>query len=60
MLCMLISKLAEGLMDWWNRTVQAIRKKQIKEPDIQDLIQFVEEETNLMNDLFFILQRSSS
>ena len=49
MLCMLISKLPGGLMDRWNRTVQAIRRKQIGEPDLQ----FVEEETTLMNDLLF-------
>ena len=53
MLCMLISKLPGGLMDRQNRTVQAIRRKQRREPDLQDLIQFVEEETILMNDPLF-------
>ena len=43
MLCMLISKLSGGLMDRWNRTEQAIRRKQGREPDLQDLIQFVEQ-----------------
>ena len=38
MLCILVSKLPGGLMDRWNRTVQAIRRKQRKEPDLQDLI----------------------
>ena len=52
MLCMLISKLPGGLTDRWNRTEQAIRRKLIREPDIQNLIQFVEE-TTLMNDLLF-------
>ena len=52
MLCMLISKLPGGLTDRWNRTEQSIRRKQIREPDIQNLIQFVEE-TTLMNDLLF-------
>ena len=28
-----------------NRTVQAIRRKQISEPDLQDLMQFVEKGT---------------
>ena len=51
MLCMLISKLCGGLLDRWNRTVQTIRRKQIREPDIQDLIQFVEGETTLMKAL---------
>ena len=36
MLCILISKLSGGLMDRWYRTVQAIRRKQIR--DLQDLI----------------------
>ena len=50
---MLTSKLPGRLIDRWNRTVQAIRRKQTREPDLQDLIQFVEEETTLMNDLLF-------
>ena len=53
MLCMLISKLPGGLMDRWNRTLQAIRRKQIREPDLQDLMKFIEEETILMNDSLF-------
>ena len=53
MLWMLISKLPGGLMDRWNRTVQAVRRKQRREPDLQDLIQFVEEETTLVNDSLF-------
>ena len=53
MLCMLISKVPGQLMDRWNRTVQAIRRKQRREPDQQDLIQFVEEETTIMNDPLF-------
>ena len=53
MLCMLISKLPGGLIDGWNRIVQAIRRKQRRKPDFQDLIQFVEEETTLINDPLF-------
>ena len=52
-LCMLIAKLPGGLMDRWNRKVQAIRKGHLCEPDLQDLIKFVEEETVLMNDPLF-------
>ena len=40
-----------NVMYRWNRTVKAVRRKQIQEPDLQDLIQFVEEEITLMNDL---------
>ena len=53
MLCMLILKLSGGLMDRWNKTVQAIRRKQIRDLDLQDSIQFVEKETTLMNDPLF-------
>ena len=47
------SKLPGGLMNRWKRTTQAIRRKQIMEPDLQDLILFVQEETTLENDLLF-------
>ena len=40
-------------MDRWNKTVQAIRRKQIRDLDLQDSIQFVEKETTLMNDPLF-------
>ena len=53
MLCMLIAKLPGGLIDRWNKNVQAVRKRYLHEPDIQDLINFVEEETVLMNDPLF-------
>ena len=53
MLCMLIANLPGGLIDRWNRNVQAIRKRHLREPDLQDLISFVEEETVLMNDPLF-------
>ena len=53
MLCMLNSKLPGGLRDRWNWTVQAIRRKKRRKPDLQDLIKFVEEETTLMNDPLF-------
>ena len=45
MLGMLIAKLPGGLIDRWNRNVQVIRKEHLREPDLQDLIKFVEEET---------------
>ena len=56
MLCMLIAKLPGGLMNRWNRKVQAIRKKHLGEPDLQDLIKFIEEETILVNNLLFSRQ----
>ena len=56
MLCMLIAKLPGGLMDRWNRKVQAIRKSHLREPDLQDLVMFVEEETVLMNNSLFSIE----
>ena len=40
-------------MNRWNRKVQAIRKKHLGEPDLQDLIKFIEEETILVNNVIF-------
>ena len=37
-------------MDRWNREVQTIRKRHLHEPNLQDLIKFVEEETVLLNE----------
>ena len=51
--CTPISKLPGGLMSRWIRTVQAIRRNQRREADLQDLIQFVEEKSILMNDPSF-------
>ena len=50
---MLIAKLPGGLIDRWSRNVQTIRKRHLHTPDLQDLINFVEEETVLMNDPLF-------
>ena len=50
---MLITKLPGRLIDRWNRNIQAIRKGHLREPDLQDLIKFVEEETVLINDPLF-------
>ena len=49
---MLITKLPGRLIDRWNINAQAIRKGHLREPDLQDLIKFVEE-TVLINDPLF-------
>ena len=51
-LCMLISKLPGMLMNRWNRNVQNIRRRELRESDLTDFDQFVVE-TLLMNDLLF-------
>ena len=50
MLHMLIAKLPGRLIDRWYRNSQAIRKKQLHEPDLEDLITIVEEGRVLTND----------
>ena len=52
-LCMLISTLPGVLIDRWNRKVQNIRRRELRGPDSTDFVQFVEEETLLMNDPLF-------
>ena len=41
------------LVDRWNRKVQNIRRRELREPDLTDFVQFVEEEKLLMNDSQF-------
>ena len=40
-------------MDRWNRKVQNVTRRELKEPDLADFVQYVEEETLLMNDPLF-------
>ena len=51
MLCTLISKLPMSVGDRWNRRVQFKRKSQLRDPDLEDFIKFLDEETELINDL---------
>ena len=52
-LCMLMSKLPSGIMERWNRKVQDIRRYQVREPTLDDMTDFIEEDTILMNDPSF-------
>ena len=52
-LYMLVSKLPSGLIDRWNRTTHNVRKRQDCEPSLGDLIEFVDQETTLVNDPMF-------
>ena len=52
-LCMLMSKLPSGIMERWNRKVQNIRRYQVREPTLDDMTDFIEEDTILMNDPSF-------
>ena len=40
-------------MDRWNRKVQNIRRRELKELDLTHFLQFVQEETLQMNDSCF-------
>ena len=51
--CMLISKLLGGIMERQNRKVLNIRRCQVREPTLDDMTDFIEEETILMNDPLF-------
>ena len=51
---MLISKLPGVLMEMRNRKVQNIRRRELREPDLTDFVQLLEEETLLMNDSLFL------
>ena len=50
---MLVSKLPNGLIDRWNKTAYNIRKRQECEPSLSEMIEFVDQETTLVNDLMF-------
>ena len=50
LLCMLISKLATSRGDNCNRKVQSVCRWHKREPDLAELIHFVDEETQLVND----------
>ena len=50
MLCTFISKLTMSISDRWNRRIQFTRKNQLREPDLADFINFVDKETELVND----------
>ena len=50
---MLISKLPGGIMERWNRKVLNIRRCQVREPTLNDMTDFTEEEAILMNDPLF-------
>ena len=51
--CMLLSKLPAGAGDKWSRRVLLIRRKQGKEPELTDFIDFVNDEKLLVNDPVF-------
>ena len=50
---MMASKLPGGLTERWNREVSKIRRHHRREPDIEDFIMYIEEETMLMSDPLF-------
>ena len=52
-LCSLVSKLPGNTRDRWNRKITMLRKHQQLEPELSDLIDFVEKEMVLANDPLF-------
>ena len=52
-ICMSLSKLPGQLRDRWNREVYSIRAKHSREPELKDLINYVDKETALVSDPLF-------
>ena len=52
-LCLLVSKFPGSLIDRWSRKVLGIRRHQLREPNLQDLIELVEIENALVHDPMF-------
>ena len=52
-LYMMASKLHGGLTERWKREVSKIRRHHRREPDLEDFIMYIEEETMLMSDPLF-------
>ena len=53
-LCMLVSKLPNGIADRWNRKVLMLRRSQQRKPSLKYFIEFFNEETVLVNDPVFL------
>ena len=52
-MCMLLAKLPGGTRDKWLRSVLLIRRKQGKEPELADFIDFVNDKNLIVNDPLF-------
>ena len=52
-LCMLISKLPGNTRDRWNRNVLILRRQHRREPELEDFIDFFNNETQLADDPLF-------
>ena len=47
-LCMLVSKLPNGVADRWNRNTLMLQRSQQREPSFKDFIEFFDEQTVLV------------
>ena len=52
-ICMVLSRLPGQLRDRWNREVYSISAKHSREPELKDLINYVDKETALVSDPLF-------
>ena len=50
---MLLAKLPGHTRDKWARHVLSIRRRQLREPELVDFIEFAKDETLLVNDPLF-------
>ena len=52
-MCILLSELPGGMRDKWSRKVLGIRRKLKRDPELVDLMDFVNDENLIVNDPFF-------
>ena len=52
-MCILLSELPGGMRDKWSRKVLGIRRKLKRDPELADLMDFVNDENLIVNDPFF-------
>ena len=52
-LCTILSKLPGNSREKWNRKALSLRSKQFREPELKDMISFIEEELTLWSDPLF-------
>ena len=52
-LCTILSKLPDNTREKWNRKALCLRTKQLRQPELKDMISFIEEEWTLWSDHLF-------
>ena len=53
MICLVLSKLPGNTRETWKRNVMNIRQRHVREPDLADIIHFVDNKAALANNPLF-------